>query len=208
MQLIYNFHFLTRGLIPRLGFSVHSMYVFMAWCLSTGIFLMMEAENTSETSVNFYQATLRNNPEDSLATVRTWNLTLFLSSATRGDILCRISLEFLEQFWNRCCHFSKSLNRFTPANSTRTECANSSRAVRAHGPHGVHHMIVGCSIVQSYSMRTAMTDEYHLASVTPIFWQYYLLLSSIFVFQFLLYLCLNYTRSCTLDRSSYFSSYN
>jgi hypothetical protein len=26
--------------------------------------LMMEAANTSETSVNFYQTTLRNNPED------------------------------------------------------------------------------------------------------------------------------------------------
>jgi phage regulator Rha-like protein len=29
------------------------------------IALMMEAENTSETSVNFYQTTRRNNPEDS-----------------------------------------------------------------------------------------------------------------------------------------------
>jgi hypothetical protein len=29
------------------------------------IALMMEAANTSETSVNFYQATRRNNPEDS-----------------------------------------------------------------------------------------------------------------------------------------------
>jgi hypothetical protein len=40
------------------------------------IALMMEAEITSETSVNFYQTTRRNNPEDSrriliLAAVRT-----------------------------------------------------------------------------------------------------------------------------------------
>jgi hypothetical protein len=41
-------------------------------------FLMMEAGSTSETSVNFYQTTRRNIPEDShfiLAAVRTWDLT-------------------------------------------------------------------------------------------------------------------------------------
>jgi hypothetical protein len=40
---------------------------------------MMEAESTTETSVNIYQTTRRNNPEDSyfiLAAVRTSNLTL------------------------------------------------------------------------------------------------------------------------------------
>jgi hypothetical protein len=39
---------------------------------------MMEAASTSETSVNFYQATRHSNPEDSqlhTRTVRTWNLT-------------------------------------------------------------------------------------------------------------------------------------
>jgi hypothetical protein len=144
----------------------------MKWCLNTGIVLMMEAARTSETSVNFYQTTRRNNSEDShLHTRRRENLKShsFLSPMTRGDILCRISLEFLEQLWNRCYHFNKTLNRFTPSNSTRIEYANTSRAVRAHRPHGVRHMLVGCSIVQSYSVRTTMNDEYILASVTPYF---------------------------------------
>jgi hypothetical protein len=112
---------------------------------------MIEAESTSETSVNFYQTTRRNNPDNShLHTRRRENLKshIFLSPVRRGDILCRILLEFLEQLWNRCCHFSKLLNRFTPWNCMRTECANTSRAVCAHRPHGVRHMLVGCSIVQ------------------------------------------------------------
>jgi hypothetical protein len=44
------------------------------------IALMMETASTSETSINFYQTTRRNIPEDShlhFATVRTWNLTNF-----------------------------------------------------------------------------------------------------------------------------------
>jgi hypothetical protein len=35
------------------------------WDVAPGIALMMEAVNTSETSVNFYQTTRRNIPEDS-----------------------------------------------------------------------------------------------------------------------------------------------
>jgi hypothetical protein len=35
------------------------------WIVAPIIALMMEAANTSETSVNFYQTTRRNNPEDS-----------------------------------------------------------------------------------------------------------------------------------------------
>jgi hypothetical protein len=34
-------------------------------CCAVTIALMMEAASTSETSVNFYQTTQRNNPEDS-----------------------------------------------------------------------------------------------------------------------------------------------
>jgi hypothetical protein len=34
------------------------------------IFLMLEVESTSETSVNFYQTTRRNNPEDSYLRTR------------------------------------------------------------------------------------------------------------------------------------------
>jgi hypothetical protein len=50
------------------------------------IAMMMEAVSTSETSVNFYQATRRNIPEHShliLAAVRTWNLAL--SSSLRPE---------------------------------------------------------------------------------------------------------------------------
>jgi hypothetical protein len=90
------------------------------------------------------------------------------------------------------------------ANWVRQQLASSSRTPSTW----CRHMLVGCSIVQSYSVRTAKNDEYLLASVTPIFWHNYLLLSSIFIFQFLLYLCLNYTRSCSLDRSFYFSFCN
>jgi hypothetical protein len=44
---------------------------------------MMEAENTSETSVNFYQTTRRYNPEDSnLHTHRRENLKSYLSTST------------------------------------------------------------------------------------------------------------------------------
>jgi hypothetical protein len=45
------------------------------WVAAMIIALMMEAINTSETSVNFYQTTRRNNPEDShLYTRRRENL--------------------------------------------------------------------------------------------------------------------------------------
>jgi hypothetical protein len=44
---------------------------------------MMEAASTSETSVNFYQTTWRNDPEDSnLRTCRRENLNLTLNSLT------------------------------------------------------------------------------------------------------------------------------
>jgi hypothetical protein len=35
---------------------------------------MMEAASTSETSVNFYQTTWRNNPEDSHLLILIWNI--------------------------------------------------------------------------------------------------------------------------------------
>jgi hypothetical protein len=41
------------------------MAVFWVALCSLAIILMMEAASTSETSVNFYQTTRRNNPEDS-----------------------------------------------------------------------------------------------------------------------------------------------
>jgi hypothetical protein len=44
--------------------------VLAASIITVMIALMVEAENTSETSVNFYQTTRRNNPEDSHIHVR------------------------------------------------------------------------------------------------------------------------------------------
>jgi hypothetical protein len=42
------------------------MFVYVRFeVLSAAIALMMEAASTSETSINFYQTTRRNNPEDS-----------------------------------------------------------------------------------------------------------------------------------------------
>jgi hypothetical protein len=42
-----------------------SMKMAVFWVVAPCISLMMEAASTSETSVNFYQTTWRNNPEDS-----------------------------------------------------------------------------------------------------------------------------------------------
>jgi hypothetical protein len=51
-----------------------------AFIIKAIIFLMMEAASTSETSVNFYQTTRRNNPEDShLHNFRRENLKYHLS---------------------------------------------------------------------------------------------------------------------------------
>jgi hypothetical protein len=48
---------------------------------------MMEAVNTSETSVTFYQTTKRNIPEDIFipVAVRTWNLTFLTSALEAGE---------------------------------------------------------------------------------------------------------------------------
>jgi hypothetical protein len=63
-----------------MDFTSTPLYVLMLWCLGIETIalpkmearhhqgdeiLMMEAASTSETSVNFYQTTRRNNPEDS-----------------------------------------------------------------------------------------------------------------------------------------------
>jgi hypothetical protein len=53
------------------------------WVVAPIIALMMEAASTSETSVNFYQTTRRNNPEDShLHTRRHENLQSYKLSRT------------------------------------------------------------------------------------------------------------------------------
>jgi hypothetical protein len=48
------------------------------------IALMMEAVNTSETLVNFYETTLRNIPEDSHLHTRVVSYTMFAQSQTKS----------------------------------------------------------------------------------------------------------------------------
>jgi hypothetical protein len=74
---------------------------------------MMEAVSTSETSVNFYQTTRRNIPEDSifvLAVVKTWNLTEeWLFSETDHFWCFAASLFFFFLAWIS----SRIMSRFT-----------------------------------------------------------------------------------------------
>jgi hypothetical protein len=59
----------TSGLFNSLNMHKNGWFC-MAVKLGLNIALMMESASTSEMSVNFYQTTLYNNPEDSLLYTR------------------------------------------------------------------------------------------------------------------------------------------
>jgi hypothetical protein len=71
-KCVLEFRFIPQNLWPQtngvFGLSfikILHVGIQLAFSGRVAIFLMMEAASTSETSVNLYQTTRRNNPEDS-----------------------------------------------------------------------------------------------------------------------------------------------
>jgi hypothetical protein len=75
-----------------------------AFCIHHYSALMMEAATTSESSVNFYQNTQCNNPEDSnphTHHLRTWNLT-WIIFVPASIILCRSEVSMCITYRFQC----------------------------------------------------------------------------------------------------------